>query len=245
MKLNISYPVTGQQKIIEIDDENKLRAFYDKRMSQEVNGEVLGEEFSGYILKITGGNDKQGFPMKQGILTASRVKVLMKDGHSCFRERRDGERKRKSVRGCIVSSELSVLALKIVKKGQQDIAGLTDEVKPRRLGPKRATRIRKLFNLDKEDDVRKAVVKREIKKDGKKTTYKSPKIQRLVTPRRLHRKRQRLALKKARYEKTRSESAAFHELLTKRAKEQRDQRANKLAKKRSLSRKDSAAPASN
>jgi len=30
---------------------------YDKRMSQEVEGEALGEEFKGYIFKITGGND--------------------------------------------------------------------------------------------------------------------------------------------------------------------------------------------
>lgn len=50
-----------------------------------------------------GGNDKQGFPMKQGVLTPQRVRLLLSKGMSCYRERRDGERKRKSVRGCIVS----------------------------------------------------------------------------------------------------------------------------------------------
>ena len=35
--------------------------------------------------------------------------------------------------------------------------GLTDESKPRLRGPKRASKIRKLFNLTKEDDVRKYV----------------------------------------------------------------------------------------
>ena len=30
MKLNISYPVTGQQKCLEIDDDNKLMPFFDK-----------------------------------------------------------------------------------------------------------------------------------------------------------------------------------------------------------------------
>ena len=54
------------------------RAFYDRRMGQEMDGEVLGEEFKGYIFRITGGNDKQGFPMKQGVLVNGRVRLLLK-----------------------------------------------------------------------------------------------------------------------------------------------------------------------
>jgi hypothetical protein len=60
-----------------------------------------------------------------------------------------GERRRKSVRGCIVSQDLSVLNLVIVKRGEQELPGLTDEEKPRLRGPKRASKIRKLFNLTK------------------------------------------------------------------------------------------------
>ena len=57
---------------------------------------------------------------------------------------------------------------------------------PRRLGPKRATRIRKLFALDKADKMEKQYrLKREIPREGKKPTIKMPKIQRLVTPQRL------------------------------------------------------------
>ncbi len=69
-----------------------------------------------------GGQDKQGFPMKQGVLVPGRVRVLMSPGDSCFRGhgRRKGERRRKSVRGCIVSSDLSVLNLVIVKKGAEE-----------------------------------------------------------------------------------------------------------------------------
>lgn len=110
-------------------------------------------------------------------------------GHSGYRSRRSGERKKKSARGCIVDAGLSVLALSIVKKGPKEIEGLTDTTRPRRLGPKRASKIRKLFNLTKEDDVRHYVIKRKIEKEGKKDTYKAPKIQRLVTPQRLQRKR--------------------------------------------------------
>ena len=73
--------------------------------------------FQGYVVRISGGNDKQGFPMKQGILTTGRVRLLLSKGHSCYRPRRSGERKRKSVRGCIVDANMSVLNLVVVKKG--------------------------------------------------------------------------------------------------------------------------------
>jgi small subunit ribosomal protein S6e len=138
------------------------RVFYDKKISQEVPADSIGDEWKGYILRITGGNDKQGFPMKQGVLLPYRVRLLLSDGHSCYRIRRTGERRRKSVRGCIVGPDIGVLSLVIVKQGESEIPGLTDTVLPKRLGPKRATKIRKFFNLDKEDDVRKFVVRREV-----------------------------------------------------------------------------------
>jgi small subunit ribosomal protein S6e len=153
MKLNISYPANGTQKLIEIEDERRLRVFMERRMGQEVPGDSVGDEFKGYVFKITGGNDKQGFPMKQGVMHPTRVRLLLADGHSCYRPRRTGERKRKSVRGCIVGMDLSVLALSIVKQGDSEIEGITDKVEPKRLGPKRASKIRRMFGLTKEDDV--------------------------------------------------------------------------------------------
>jgi small subunit ribosomal protein S6e len=38
-------------------------------MGAEVEADSLGDEWKGYIVRIAGGNDKQGFPMKQGVLT--------------------------------------------------------------------------------------------------------------------------------------------------------------------------------
>ena len=134
-------------------------------------------------------------------------------GASTYRCRRTGERKRKSCRGCIVDSNLSVLSLAIVKKGDAEIPGLTDTTKPRRLGPKRANKIRALFNLSKEDDVRKYVIRRKIEKDGKKAVVKAPKIQRLVTPVRVQRKRHEIALKRNRGEKSRELKADYTKVL--------------------------------
>ncbi|KAI3606314.1 40s ribosomal protein s6 [Moniliophthora roreri] len=50
----------------------------------------------------------------------------------------------------------------VVKQGANEIPGLMGTVLPERLGPKRATKIRRFFNLSKEDDVRK-YVRREVK----------------------------------------------------------------------------------
>ncbi|RRT42261.1 hypothetical protein B296_00047215, partial [Ensete ventricosum] len=167
----------------------------------------------------------------------------------CFRGygRRNGERRRKSVRGCIVSPDLSVLNLVIVKKGENDLPGLTDIEKPRMRGPKRASKIRKLFNLSKEDDVRKYVntYRRTFTtKSGaigllpdfafrSHSLIVAPKIQRLVTPLTLQRKRARIADKKKRIAKAKSEAAEYQKLLATRLKEQRERRSESLAKRRS------------
>jgi small subunit ribosomal protein S6e len=202
-----------------------------------VDGEDVGEEFAGYILKIQGGQDKQGFSMKQGVLTADRVRLLMAKGTQGCRGygMRKGERYRKSCRGCIVSRHIAVLHLVIVKKGNAEIEGLTDDQVPRRLGPKRASKIRKLFALSKGDDVRKYVIRRELpaKAEGKKPSSKAPKIQRLVTPAMLQRKRHMLSIKKQRQAKAKSDAADYQKLLAQRQKELRDKKMEKISQRRS------------
>ncbi|SGY84373.1 BQ5605_C009g05693 [Microbotryum silenes-dioicae] len=258
MKLNFANPATGQQKTIEIDDERKVRIFYEKRMAQEVAIDSLGDEFKGYVVRITGGNDvhcrhthtasnlepdeliisftarftqKQGFPMKQGVLVPHRVKLLLSKGHSCYRPRKTGERKRKSVRGCIVGADIRALALVVVKQGESDIPGLTDTVLPKRLGPKRATKIRRFFNLEKTDDVRKFVIRREVvpKKEGAKPYTKAPKIQRLVTPERLQRRRHQRSLKRRKTEQQKVQVEEYKQILAKRLAERKESAA--VAKK--------------
>ncbi|KAL5278350.1 RPS6 family protein [Megaselia abdita] len=133
---------------------------------------------------------------------------------------------------------MSVLALVVVKKGETEIEGLTDKNVPRRLGPKRASKIRKLFNLTKEDDVRRFVVRRPLAaKDNKKATSKAPKIQRLVTPVVLQRKRRRLALKKKRQVASKEAAANYLKLLAQRKKESKVRR--EAAKRRRSSMRES------
>ena len=212
MKFNIAYPENGTNKKMEIVDPVILNNLYGLRIASEIEGGILDPAYNGYVFKITGGNDKQGFTMKQGVLTNTRVRLLLRKGNSCFRERRKGERKRKSVRGCEVGPDISVLQLVVIQTGDNEIEGLTDTRFKNRLGPKRATRIRKLFGLTKDDNPRDFVVCRLVEKtkDGVvKKRYKKPKIQRLVTPARLNRKRQFLKLKKQRIQRKKEFMARY------------------------------------
>jgi len=218
-------------------------------MGSDVDGDIFGPDYKGYIFRITGGNDKQGFTIKQGILVNGRVRILMKQRTTTYRPRRTGERKRKSVRGCICGPDLAVIALKIIQKGEKEIEGVTDAPRDRRLGPKRANTIRAAFVLRKQDDVTKYVVRRELaKKEGSdKTFYKSPKVQRLITEKRIRRKAQNKATKKANWKASKEAHVAYEKLLSKFLKEKKAQRKAEfqaaLAVKQAAHAKDAKATA--
>ena len=148
-----------------------------------------------------------------------------------YRPRRTGERKRKSVRGCICGPDLAVIFLKVLEKGLGEVPGLTDAERPRRLGPKRANHIRSAFALRKKDDVRKYVVSRKVEKKVKKkgddsteldmTFYKSTKVQRLITEKRLRRKKLYAKSKKDKWAATKEAHVAYEKLLSKFLKEKK------------------------
>ncbi|KAJ7846480.1 40S ribosomal protein S6 [Mycena olivaceomarginata] len=185
-------------------DQHRYPVFYDKKITQEVPTDTLVSEWAGYILRITGGNDEQGFPMKQGVLLPYRVKLLLSDSHSCYRPRRTSERKRKFVR-------VHLLSVVLVKQDEGEIVGLTDDVLPKRVNKIQC------FNLSKED-VGKYVVRREF--TGKEARSRiprrraffyecSPKIQRPVTPIRLQRPRHLKSLVCRRSEHQKEQKAEF------------------------------------
>merc|ERR1712063_222915 len=93
MKFNIADPHTGAQKVLDVDDDKRPRFVPDKRISHEVNGAIFGDQFQDYTFKITGGIDKQGFPMKQGILVPDRVRLLLNEDSGCFTMKKKGDKK--------------------------------------------------------------------------------------------------------------------------------------------------------
>ena len=113
MKVNISNK-TGKSysKVLEKSEE---KTFVGKRVGQVIKLDSMGLE--GYEVKITGGSDKQGFPMRKSILGAKRKKALLKGGVG-YKKARDGRKKRKSVRGNVIDQDVQQVNVKVVKKGK-------------------------------------------------------------------------------------------------------------------------------
>jgi small subunit ribosomal protein S6e len=223
----------------------------DKKIGNEIEGEVISDLFQGYVFKITGGIDKDGFAMKNGVLTAERRRLLLKRGSSGINFRRGVQRTgckiRKLVRGCVVSPEIKMVNIKIVKVGQTVIPGLTDpaDAIPKRLGPKIANNILKEFglldvynrkkqNAEERKTLRYMITKfankRDVKTVNDKKYTKRPKIQRLITPLRLRRKR---LLKKMKEESVKytSEQKKSYEESYKKLRNHKNSKGKKTEKK--------------
>lgn len=119
MQVNIGTS-DGNVHQIETEPEN----FVTKEIGDEVDGTSLG--LDGYTLEITGGSDKSGFPMRKSIEGSDRRRVMIEEG-SGINSEEDGIRKRKSVRGKKVSTEIEQLNMKVIEEGSKSIEDLLDE----------------------------------------------------------------------------------------------------------------------
>ena len=95
--------------------------------SKQFLGLKIGEEFdasniglNGYTLKITGGSDKNGFPMKKDVEGPRRIRSLLSGGTG-FKPNRDGQRRRKTVRGNTVSDDIVQISAVVAQKGKKGI----------------------------------------------------------------------------------------------------------------------------
>ncbi|MBS7287269.1 MAG: 30S ribosomal protein S6e [Candidatus Freyarchaeota archaeon] len=124
-RLVISDPETGRSVTVGVDDV-KFRSLIDVKVGEIVKGDPLG--LVGYELQVTGGSDKDGFPMRTDIEGSGRKRVLLSTGPG-FKPRRKGERRRKLVRGNTISDDIYQVNMKVVKKGAKDVFK-TEEAAP-------------------------------------------------------------------------------------------------------------------
>ena len=88
------------------------------------------------------------------------------------------------------------------------------------------SKIRKLFALQKKDNPCQYVAHRAIEKNGK-TYYKAPKVQRLITEKRIRRKAVIKRTKVNRFKASRDQAAQYEKLLSKYVKEKKAAAAHK------------------
>ena len=120
-KLVISNPKSGVARQVEISGE-EAEKLIGKRIGDEIPAselglnltEIFGEEIPGNVkLRITGGTDKDGFPMRPDVHGPRRVRILVSRGPG-FRPKERGERRKKTVRGNTISPEIVQINMKLV-----------------------------------------------------------------------------------------------------------------------------------
>lgn len=95
--------------------------FIGKKISDVVKLDNLG--LTGFEAKITGGSDKDGFPMYPSLPGSGRRKIFTADSLG-FKATHKGEKKRVSVRGNTIGEDTSQINLVVTKEGSVDINAL-------------------------------------------------------------------------------------------------------------------------
>ncbi len=112
---------TGKTYQKEIEEE-KNSALIGLKIGESFDGSIIG--LTGYTLEITGGSDKQGFPLRKNVIGSERRSLILKGGVGLKSIKYKGLRKRKSVRGNTISEEVVQLNTKVVKEGKESVETL-------------------------------------------------------------------------------------------------------------------------
>lgn len=119
-KIIVSEPKTGKAYNIELDDK-KARTVIGLKIKDVFDGSTIG--LKGYKLEITGGSDKDGFPMRSDVYGGVRTRIILSKGPG-YKPKENGLKRRKMVRGNVITPEIIQINAKIVKKGQKSIEKL-------------------------------------------------------------------------------------------------------------------------
>ena len=109
------------QKVVKDD---QAAVFLKKNIKDKVDGKDLGMD--GYEFEISGGSDKCGFPMRKGILQ-TRQKIILEgtsigfSGKNRTKKKQKGLRKKRTVCGERVTSQIVQINLKILKEGKEKL----------------------------------------------------------------------------------------------------------------------------
>jgi len=118
MQIVVSDSKTGKAYKIEGKDAEASALFLGKRIGETVDADILG--LSGYVLEIMGGSDKEGIPMRRDVTGSVRKRILISSLPG-YRPKEKGKRRRKSVRGNEISTEISQINLVVKEYGRKPL----------------------------------------------------------------------------------------------------------------------------
>jgi small subunit ribosomal protein S6e len=109
-KLIISDPKTGKSTVQELEDK-RASVLVGRKIGEDIDGSLLG--LPAQRILITGGSDKDGFPMRSDVQGGVKTQVLLTKSLG-FRGRFEGERQRKTIRGNVITDDAVQINAKIV-----------------------------------------------------------------------------------------------------------------------------------
>lgn len=111
-KVVLSDPETGKSQIVELEGSRAV-PLVGRRLGEVMDGAALG--LGAHKLKITGGSDKDGFPMRPDIHGGVKTRVIITQSVG-FHSNYKGERRRKTLRGSVITEEIVQVNMKIIEK---------------------------------------------------------------------------------------------------------------------------------
>lgn len=113
----VADPETGHTYQRTVDEQDANR-FVGRGIGETVDGDAVG--LPGYTVEITGGSDDAGRPMREDVRGENLEQVLL-DGGTGYRPRRDGERRRVTVRGRQINEATVQINARISEYGDTPI----------------------------------------------------------------------------------------------------------------------------
>ena len=112
------FVISDGKRSWQIEKDQKDAPVLGKKLGEVLDGAFLG--LDGYELQITGGSDKDGFPMRNDIEGQMRKRFLITKGVG-FHTDVEGLRKRKMLRGNLVGDDIAQIKCKVVKQGEKPL----------------------------------------------------------------------------------------------------------------------------
>lgn len=114
--------VSDKETSYQVETKNDLnRQFIGLAIGDDFDGKLVG--LDGYILKITGGSDKNGFPMRKDVIGQRRIKSLLSGGVG-YKPKSKGTKRRKTVRSNMISDDIVQINTIVTKSGNESISDI-------------------------------------------------------------------------------------------------------------------------